>query len=65
MSRARNAGITKLNMPAMNTYQRKSPDQDAIDEYLKKHGARQLTSKDNSGKVTHFNGEPKPSQKRT
>lgn len=63
--KARNAGITRINLPPMSSYARVSDDQKAIDEYLEKYGARQLTVADNTGKVTHFNGKPKPSQKRT
>ena len=50
--RKRNAGIKKLIMPAHSTYARVSPDQAAIDEYLKKYGARQAV---NTGKVFSFN----------
>ena len=50
--RARNAEIKKLIIPAHSSYARVSPDQDAINEYLKKHGARQAV---NTGKVFGFN----------
>lgn len=56
--RARNAGIKKLIIPAHSSYARVSPDQDAIDEYLEKHGARQAV---NTGKVYSFNGRGKRS----
>lgn len=51
--RVKNAGIFKLNMPAHQSYARVSEDQDAIDEYLAKHGAREAK---NTGKVFSFNG---------
>lgn len=51
--RKRNAGIKKLKMPAHNSYARQSADQDAIEEYLAKHGAREAI---NTGKVFSFNG---------
>lgn len=51
--RARNAGIKKLIIPAHSSYARVSPDQDAIDKFLKEHGARQAV---NTGKVMKFNG---------
>lgn len=54
--RARNAGIKKLIIPSHSSYARVSEDQDAIEEYLKKYGARQLTVADNTGKVFIFNG---------
>lgn len=51
--RAKNAGIKKLIMPAHSSYARVSPDQAAIDKYLKEHGARQAV---NTGKIMKFNG---------
>ena len=52
MARVRNAGIKKLIMPEHSTYARVSKDQAEIDEYYKKHGARQAV---NTGKVFSFN----------
>lgn len=46
--RARNAGIKKLIIPAHSSYARVSPDQDAIDEYIKQHGVKEAV---NTGKV--------------
>lgn len=54
--RQRNAGIKKLRMPAHQSYARVSPNQAEIDEYIEKHGVRQLTKEDNTGKVFIFNG---------
>ncbi|MGP5547833.1 hypothetical protein [Psychrobacter alimentarius] len=54
--RQRNAGIKKLRMPAHQSYARVSPNQAEIDEYIAKHGVRQLTKEDNTGKVFIFNG---------
>lgn len=51
--RQRNAQVKKLKMPAHNSYARVSPDQDAIDEFYEKHGAREAV---NTGKVFSFNG---------
>lgn len=51
--RARNAGIKKLIIPAHSSYARVSPDQDAIDEYIKQHGVKEAV---NTGKVFSFNG---------
>ena len=56
--RARNAQVLKLKMPAHSTYARQSADQEAIDEYLEKHGAKQAV---NTGKVYSFNGRGKRS----
>ena len=49
----RKAGIKKLIIPAHSSYARVSPDQAAIDKYLKEHGARQAV---NTGKIMKFNG---------
>lgn len=51
--RAKNAEVKKLIMPAHSSYARVSPDQAAIDKFLKEHGARQAV---NTGKVMKFNG---------
>lgn len=51
--RARNAEVKKLIMPAHSSYARVSPDQDAIDEYIKQHGVKEAV---NTGKVFSFNG---------
>lgn len=51
--RARKAEVKKLIMPAHSSYARVSPDQEAIDKYLKEHGARQAV---NTGKIMKFNG---------
>ena len=51
--RTRNAGIKKLRIPAHSSYARVSPDQDAIEEYIKQHGVREAV---NTGKVFTFNG---------
>lgn len=51
--RARKAGIKKLIMPAHSSYARVSPDQEAIDKFLKEHGARQAV---NTGRIMKFNG---------
>lgn len=56
--RPRNAQVLKLKMPFHNSYARKSADQEAIDEYLREHGARQAV---NTGKVYSFNGRGKRS----
>ena len=50
--RKRNAEIKKLILPEHSSYARVSKDQAAIDEYLKRYGARQAV---NSGKVFSFN----------
>lgn len=56
--RARNAGIKKLIIPAHSSYARVSPDQAAIDEFYKQHGAKQA---ENTGKVFGFNNRHKRS----
>lgn len=56
--RARNAGIKKLIIPAHSSYARVSPDQDAIDEYIKQHGVKEAV---NTGKVFGFNNRHKRS----
>lgn len=51
--RAKNAEVKKLIMPAHSSYARVSPDQAAIDKFLKEHGARPAV---NTGKIMKFNG---------
>ena len=51
--RARKAEVKKLIMPAHSSYARVSPDQEAIDKFLKEHGARLAV---NTGKIMKFNG---------
>ena len=56
--RARNAEVKKLIMPAHSSYARVSPDQAAIDDFYKQHGAKEA---ENTGKVFSFNNRGKRS----